>query len=417
MGSLSPVQDGIKQVTRKELYTDFSKRMDFLRLFLDLTDDDIIVFNKGAKFLKAALPVLTHRLYAKMLDFDITARALRVRSTESDAQVDEYFTLDGPHVQRRKIFWKWYLTRLFSDPSRLEYWEYLDKVGKMHTGKILMHPLKIEYMHMNTCLGYVKELAYETISGHPEMSYPFKFTLIRAFNKIMTIQNDLISRCYIREGQEFDHHSPSPGEAPTTGGAPPHTDTGSNTDSCVSDTRSTADTRSSTDSRSIPDPQSYADIQPNPDARSLPETRPNTGGGPTAETGSIAESRSNADTYSIPDSTANSETSSMANERQLHPRCLVPGLSQSRPTSSKGSVPSLRDRSASFDLSRVRTASDSISSYDPPSTAGSSQRLGPSYAGTATGFTSPFTVDQLGQSFETKIWSAKPKQKWFKASE
>lgn len=146
MGSLSPVQDGIKQVTRKELYTDFSKRMDFLRLFLDFTDgmiksgdrwdrwlittpDDIIVFNKGAKFLKAALPVLTHRLYAKMLDFDITARALRVRSTESDAQVDEYFTLDGPHVQRRKIFWKWYLTRLFSDPSRLEYWEYLDKVG------------------------------------------------------------------------------------------------------------------------------------------------------------------------------------------------------------------------------------------------------------------------------------------------
>lgn len=64
-----------------------------------------------------------------MLDFDITARALRVRSTESDTQVDEYFTLDGPHVQRRKIFWKWYLTRLFSDPSRLEYWEYLDKVG------------------------------------------------------------------------------------------------------------------------------------------------------------------------------------------------------------------------------------------------------------------------------------------------
>lgn len=38
MGSLSPVQDGIKQVTRKELYTDFSKRMDFLRLFLDFTD-------------------------------------------------------------------------------------------------------------------------------------------------------------------------------------------------------------------------------------------------------------------------------------------------------------------------------------------------------------------------------------------
>ncbi|PYI03966.1 hypothetical protein BO78DRAFT_399335 [Aspergillus sclerotiicarbonarius CBS 121057] len=93
------------------------------------TADDLIVFNKGTKFLKAALPDLTHRLYAKMLDFDITARALRTRSTESEAHVEDLFTLDGPHVQRRKIFWKWYLTRLFSDPSQKEYWEYLDKVG------------------------------------------------------------------------------------------------------------------------------------------------------------------------------------------------------------------------------------------------------------------------------------------------
>jgi hypothetical protein len=64
-----------------------------------------------------------------MLEFDITARALRTRSTASDAHIDDLFTIDSPHVQRRKIFWKWYLTRLCSDPGQIEYWEYLEKVG------------------------------------------------------------------------------------------------------------------------------------------------------------------------------------------------------------------------------------------------------------------------------------------------
>ncbi|RAL00016.1 uncharacterized protein BO80DRAFT_112188 [Aspergillus ibericus CBS 121593] len=413
MDPLSPVQDDIRRVTRKELYTDFGKRMEFLRAFLDFTDDDLIVFNKGTKFLKAALPDLTHRLYAKMLDFDITARALRTRSTESEAHVEDLFTLDGPHVQRRKIFWKWYLTRLFSDPSQIEYWEYLDKVGKMHTGKILMHPLKIEYMHMNTCLGYVKELAYETISVHPEMSVPFKFALIRSLNKILTIQNDLISRCYIREGQEFAQDT-------SNKDATPPTESGANTDSAsMSDTRSNADTRSSADTRSIPDSGSYVDTPSNdtpslPDTRSIPETRSNADSGSFAENGSIADTRSNADTSSLTDTVAHSDTSSFMQDRQLHPRCLVPGLSQSRPTSSKGSAPSLRDRSASFDMARVRTATESAGS-DPPSTAGSN-RVSPSYAGTLNGFTSPF-VAEPGQAFETKIWSAKSKQKWYKPSE
>ncbi|PYI03965.1 hypothetical protein BO78DRAFT_399333, partial [Aspergillus sclerotiicarbonarius CBS 121057] len=271
----------------------------------------------------------------------------------------------------------------------------------MHTGKILMHPLKIEYMHMNTCLGYVKELAYETISLHPEMSVPFKFALIRSLNKILTIQNDLISRCYIREGQEFTN------DTPNTEAAPP-TDSGANTDSA-----SMSDTRSSVDTRSIPDTtKSYVDTPSSdpptiPDTRSIPETRSN------ADTGSIADNGSIADTSSIPDTVANSDTSSVMQDRQLHPRCLVPGLSQSRPTSSKGSAPSLRDRSASFDMARVRTATESTGS-DPTSTAGS-HRVNPSYAGTLNGFTSPF-VPEPGQAFETKIWSAKSKQKWYKPS-
>ncbi|EAW15279.1 protoglobin family protein [Aspergillus clavatus NRRL 1] len=193
----------IQHARRKDLYTSFPKRMAYIQAFINFTRDDITTFNKGARYLKAAIPGLTHRLYEKMLEFDITARALRTRSTSSEVQVDDYFTIDSPHVQRRKIFWKWYLTRFFSDPSQIEYWQYLEKVGTMHTGKILLHPLTIEYIHMNACLGYLKELLLETIFLHEEMTVAFKFALVRSLSKILCIQNDLIARCHIRDGEEY----------------------------------------------------------------------------------------------------------------------------------------------------------------------------------------------------------------------
>ncbi|KAL4895015.1 Protoglobin-domain-containing protein [Aspergillus ambiguus] len=108
MDSSTSMDYNIRHATREELYTSFGKRMEYLKAFVGFTDDDVFIFNKGAKYLKAAIPTLTHRLYERMLEFDITARALRTRTTTSDVHVEDLFTIDSPH---------------------LEYWEYLDKVG------------------------------------------------------------------------------------------------------------------------------------------------------------------------------------------------------------------------------------------------------------------------------------------------
>ncbi|KAB8213022.1 Protoglobin-domain-containing protein [Aspergillus novoparasiticus] len=109
------VNDGVQYIRRRELYTDLQKRIEYLHAFLNISGPSI--------------PTLSHRLYEKLLQFDITARALRTRTTATDMHVEDFFTIDSPHVERRKIFWKWYLYKLCSDPSRIEYWDYLDKVG------------------------------------------------------------------------------------------------------------------------------------------------------------------------------------------------------------------------------------------------------------------------------------------------
>lgn len=36
---------------------------------------------------------------------------------------------NSPQILHRKMFLRAYLTKLCSDPSKMEFWEYLDKVG------------------------------------------------------------------------------------------------------------------------------------------------------------------------------------------------------------------------------------------------------------------------------------------------
>lgn len=38
MDPVAPVQEDIRRVGRKELYTDFGKRMEYIKTFLDFTD-------------------------------------------------------------------------------------------------------------------------------------------------------------------------------------------------------------------------------------------------------------------------------------------------------------------------------------------------------------------------------------------
>ncbi|KAE8319742.1 Protoglobin-domain-containing protein [Aspergillus transmontanensis] len=372
MDPVAPVQEDIRRVGRKELYTDFGKRMEYIKTFLDFTDDDVIIFNKGSKYLKTVIPELTHRLYEKMLEFDITARALRTRSTTSEAQIEDLFTIDSPQVQRRKIFWKWYLTRLCSDPGQPSYWEYLRKVGEMHTGKVLMHPLTIEYIHMNACLGYVKQLLFETISLHPDMSVKFKFALIRSMSKVFCIQNDLISKCYINEGQEFAE------EASNT--------TNTNNAPAKGNTDNASIATGITDHASI--------------ATGITDNASAVTG--TTDTASMTTT----DTASI----ANSEVSSITRDKQSHPHCLIPGFNTSRPNSAGDTQSSiLRDRSGSIDLDRVSSTAETAVSSDCPSTS-SSHLISPSVVSNPSAFASPFAVGHI-HNFETKIWSSGMKQK------
>jgi hypothetical protein len=68
-------------------------------------------------------------VYNKLLQYDITARVFHTRSTRVEGPMETIVDESSPQIEHRKRFLQAYLRKLCSDPTKMEFWEYLDKVG------------------------------------------------------------------------------------------------------------------------------------------------------------------------------------------------------------------------------------------------------------------------------------------------
>ncbi|KAJ5582577.1 hypothetical protein N7535_001197 [Penicillium sp. DV-2018c] len=158
----------------------------------------------GSKYIKQLIPAVVNLVYRKILQFDITSRAFHTRTTVDETEPEEdYLNEETPKIKRRKMFLRWYLTRLCQDPTTMDFWRYLNKVGMMHSGQVRMSPLNVEYIHIGACLGYIQDIWIEAMMNHPQLSLRRKIALVRAVNKILWIQNDLFARYHSSDGEEF----------------------------------------------------------------------------------------------------------------------------------------------------------------------------------------------------------------------
>ncbi|KAI1196593.1 Protoglobin-domain-containing protein [Nemania serpens] len=193
----------MRHIDRKELYTNLETRIQYLHSFLDFSSRDIEALISGSKYIKALIPALVNIVYHKLLQYDITARAFKTRSTSYEGPVDDTLTDDSPIIMHRKSFLRAYLNKLCSDPSTMEFWYYLDKVGMMHVGRGREHPLHIEYVHIGACLSFIQDTLTEALLSHPRLRLEKKVALVKALGKVIWIQNDLFAKWYVRDGDEF----------------------------------------------------------------------------------------------------------------------------------------------------------------------------------------------------------------------
>lgn len=90
---------------------------------------DMEALASGAKYIKTLIPAVVNLVYRKLLEYDITARSFHTKDTASDAPIEDFYNENSPPIMRRKMFLRWYLTKIISDPMQMDFWRYLNKVG------------------------------------------------------------------------------------------------------------------------------------------------------------------------------------------------------------------------------------------------------------------------------------------------
>lgn len=75
---------------------------------------------------------------------------------------------------------------------------YLNRVGAIHTPAAGSPTLDVPLVQMNALMGFVADAVNATILEAPELPLETKVAAVRAFSKLLWIQNDLINRHYAK---------------------------------------------------------------------------------------------------------------------------------------------------------------------------------------------------------------------------
>ncbi|GAB4465981.1 MAG: hypothetical protein OHK0029_37000 [Armatimonadaceae bacterium] len=188
----------MQHIDEERLETDLDYRFQYLAEFMGFGEEDIAVIHGAAPLLAPLVPSLVDAVYHKLHSYDATWRHFLPRQHgyegEIPANLDD-LNEEHPQIAFRKHHLAGYLERLVTAPydSKLVY--YLDVVGKMHTEKAGNKGIYIPLVQMNALMGFVADAFNATILG-ADLPDDAKAKAIRAFSKLLWLQNDLINRHY-----------------------------------------------------------------------------------------------------------------------------------------------------------------------------------------------------------------------------
>ncbi|CAE6461390.1 unnamed protein product [Rhizoctonia solani] len=200
---------------RESLYTSLPERVSYLTSFLQFTESDADTLNEAALLLEPHIPDLVDHVYEHLFKFSVTKEVFMPRAGGHEgpmvADINN-LTLEADQIKERKRFFSMYIKKLItSDYNDFRTWEYYDKVGKMHTGDAgLKHRklvgkdgLRVDHIHLSGLLGWTMDRVIVIVLRDETIPLSKRETIIRSLHKVMWIQQDLFSRHYVRDGEEY----------------------------------------------------------------------------------------------------------------------------------------------------------------------------------------------------------------------
>ena len=188
----------MRQIDEARLESDLGYRFAYLCEFVGLTAQDVGHIHAAAAALAPRVPALVDAVYEKLHTYDATWRHFVPRQHGYDGPVPAGVAelgMDHPLITYRKEHLARYLAALVTRPYDGKMVEYLDMVGKIHTSRAGSAEIEVPLVQMNALLGFVADALTATILG---LGLPRQREVqtLRAFNKLLWLQNDLIVRHY-----------------------------------------------------------------------------------------------------------------------------------------------------------------------------------------------------------------------------
>ncbi|OWK41743.1 protoglobin family protein [Fimbriiglobus ruber] len=186
------------QIDEQRLETDLGYRFQYLTEFMGFGAEDISTIHAAAGAIAPLVPTLVNAVYEKLNTYDAAWRHFLPRQSGYGGAVPkslEELTQDHEIIRFRKEHLARYLAALVTKPYDGKMVAYLDMVGKMHTPKAGSSELNVPLVQMNALLGFVADALTGTILSLG-LERGQEVRTLRAFNKLLWLQNDLINRHY-----------------------------------------------------------------------------------------------------------------------------------------------------------------------------------------------------------------------------
>lgn len=185
-------------IDEQQLESDLTYRFQYLAEFMGFDEGDIAAVHGAASLIAPLVPTLVDAVYTKLHTYDATWRHFLPRQSGYEGPVPQTLaevTPDHEMIRFRKQHLAQYLAALVTRPYDGKMVAYLDMVGKMHTPKAGSKDLNVPLVQMNALMGFVADALTNTIL-ELKLDRTTEVKTLRAFNKLLWLQNDLINRHY-----------------------------------------------------------------------------------------------------------------------------------------------------------------------------------------------------------------------------
>lgn len=188
----------MKQIDEARLESDLGYRVGYLQEFMGFGAEDVTAIHNSAAALAPLVPSLVNAVYDKLFTYTSTKRHFMPRQSGYDGPLPqdlESLSHDHPQIAFRKSHLAKYLAKLVTGAYDEAMLKYLDLVGKIHTPKAGNPLLDVPLVQMNALMGFVSDALVSTIFALG-LDRETEVRTVRAFNKLLWLQNDLITRHY-----------------------------------------------------------------------------------------------------------------------------------------------------------------------------------------------------------------------------